>query len=294
MGAELPKHTADAETLRRLYRLQRLNARVKQVRSGNRCARTHPFKGRRGRRIHALLARFAEAHSEARPSVRPEMQITARELLVENRLRTGKTDEALQRAQKYLDDTASNDRRARLHLMKARALGQKGTLDRALNAIDRAEALHSEGNEYASVRISVLRSNDDPRWREIAERQQAAAANAADGQVQARTKSAQSQRAAEQTLPEAFALRAPYPNPSSGQVTVPLALPKRAQVQATVYDVLGRRVQTLAADRRLAAGNETLEFSADEVPNGVYLIRVNVEAASGGTHTFTEKVTVVR
>jgi hypothetical protein len=230
------------------------------------------------------LARFAEAHSEARPSVRPEMQITARELLVENRLRTGKTDEALQRAQKYLDDTASNDRRARLHLMKARAL----------NAIDRAEALHSEGNEYASVRISVLRSNDDPRWREIAERQQAAAANAADGQVQARTKSAQSQRAAEQTLPEAFALRAPYPNPSSGQVTVPLALPKRAQVQATVYDVLGRRVQTLAADRRLAAGNETLEFSADEVPNGVYLIRVNVEAASGGTHTFTEKVTVVR
>lgn len=290
--AELPRRTADAETLRRLYLLQRLNARVDQVRSGNRSARTHPFESTRGRRVHALMTRFAEADPGARSHIRPEVRTAARELLVENRLRTGKPDKALQRAKKYLDDAESREGRAQMHLMKARALGQQGNLDRALTAIDRAEELRPDGNEYASVRISVLRSNDDARWKEIAERQQAIATNAADSWDRT-SKNAQPQRAEEQALPEEFALRAPYPNPSSGQVTVPLALPERARVNATVYDMLGRRVQTLAADRSFTAGHETLSFSADGIPNGVYLIRLRV-AASDETHSFTEKVTVVR
>lgn len=136
-------------------------------------------------------------------------------------------------------------------------------------------------------------NNDDSRWKENAERHEAPAMNAADRQTHGKAKRVQSQGAEEQ-VPEEFALRTPYPNPSSGLVTIPLALPERAQVSAAVYDVLGRPVRTLAANRTLAQRNEMLEFSAGGVSNGVYLIRVSVEARSGETHTFTEKVTVMR
>jgi hypothetical protein len=80
------------------------------------------------------------------------------------------------------------------------------------------------------------------------------------------------------TPPARFAVHLARPNPFTGTVAVPLDLPARVQVRATVYDVLGRRVRTLA-DRLFEAGPHALlwdgrDESGRAASPGVYFCRV--------------------
>ncbi|MEM6783861.1 MAG: T9SS type A sorting domain-containing protein [Bacteroidota bacterium] len=77
----------------------------------------------------------------------------------------------------------------------------------------------------------------------------------------------------------------PYPNPTAESVTVPLVLAEATEVEVTVYDVLGRRVATLA-EGRLDAGSHTCAFSTSTLAPGLYLVRALGLAASP-TRTFT-------
>ncbi len=86
----------------------------------------------------------------------------------------------------------------------------------------------------------------------------------------------------------AFALGAPYPNPSAGSVVVPLSLGRAAEARVVVYDVLGRQVATLA-EGLLEAGAHTLTLEAARLPAGVYLVR-----AASEEFTTSQRITVVR
>lgn len=86
----------------------------------------------------------------------------------------------------------------------------------------------------------------------------------------------------------AFRLDAPFPNPATGAVTVAFSLPSAADARLDVFDVLGRRVATLA-DGTLAAGRHRATFSPDGLPAGVYVVRL---AADG--RVATARVTVAR
>ncbi len=85
-----------------------------------------------------------------------------------------------------------------------------------------------------------------------------------------------------------FALGEPHPNPSSGPVTVPLTLGRTAEARVVVFDMLGRRVATLA-EGLLGAGAHTLMFEAGALPAGVYLVR-----ATGDGFTSTRRFTLTR
>ncbi len=87
---------------------------------------------------------------------------------------------------------------------------------------------------------------------------------------------------------EAVALGAPYPNPSSGSVVVPLVLGTATEARVVVFDVLGRRVATLA-EGHLEAGRHDLALDAAVLPAGVYLVR----ATSDG-FTASWRLTLVR
>ena len=86
----------------------------------------------------------------------------------------------------------------------------------------------------------------------------------------------------------AFRLDAPFPNPSSGPSTVAFALPAAGDARLEVFDVLGRRVATLA-DGPLAAGAHRATFDPAGLPSGVYVVRL---AAAG--RTATARLTVTR
>ncbi|GAB4328182.1 MAG: hypothetical protein Kow0037_02310 [Calditrichia bacterium] len=79
-------------------------------------------------------------------------------------------------------------------------------------------------------------------------------------------------------LPRQFKVYQNYPNPFNPETRVRFTLPKSANVTAIVYDVLGRKIKTLAG-RHYAAGEHQLSWAGvDEAGNpvgsGIYLLRV--------------------
>ena len=93
--------------------------------------------------------------------------------------------------------------------------------------------------------------------------------------------------------PETLTVKPPAPNPIRSQATLRYALPEAQRVRIEVYDLLGRRVQTLA-DRRQEAGWHQVTWTPQSggpgrLASGTYLIRW----AAGGTQ-HVEKVVLVR
>ena len=89
--------------------------------------------------------------------------------------------------------------------------------------------------------------------------------------------------------PEGFVLSAAYPNPFNPQTQFTLTVGRRQQVTVIVYDALGRRVRTLH-DGALAANTvHAFAFDAEDLPSGLYVIRV-----SGETFATTRRAVLVK
>jgi hypothetical protein len=79
-------------------------------------------------------------------------------------------------------------------------------------------------------------------------------------------------------LPKDFSIGQPYPNPFNATVTIRYALPQDGKVAITVYNILGRKVNTLL-DEYKPAGYHTLvwdgkDSQGNSVASGVYFYRV--------------------
>ena len=88
-----------------------------------------------------------------------------------------------------------------------------------------------------------------------------------------------------QTRPAAFSLATNYPNPFNPATTIQYALPQSADVQLTVYNVVGQVVRTLVAEHQ-AAGRYLVAWDAtndngQSLSAGVYFYRLQ---ASGEFH----------
>jgi hypothetical protein len=64
-----------------------------------------------------------------------------------------------------------------------------------------------------------------------------------------------------------------YPNPFNPSTTLAFTLPKSGFTIIDVYDLAGRKVQTLA-DGMLAAGEHRLTFNGSQLPSGIYFARL--------------------
>lgn len=78
--------------------------------------------------------------------------------------------------------------------------------------------------------------------------------------------------------PQKVKLHQNYPNPFREQTTLRYAVPEEMDVRLEVYDLLGRRVETLV-DGRMTAGVHTLQWSGDtrsgqQLASGTYLVRL--------------------
>lgn len=79
-----------------------------------------------------------------------------------------------------------------------------------------------------------------------------------------------------------------YPNPARQQATLSYALTEATEVSLEVYDLLGRRVATLARGRK-EAGRHSKKLDVSDLSSGVYFGRLEV-----GGEIRTQKITVVR
>ncbi len=94
-------------------------------------------------------------------------------------------------------------------------------------------------------------------------------------------------------LPDVFDLLPAYPNPGSEAVTLPLALPEGAVVRVEAYDLLGRRVATLA-EGAMEAGTHRLRLDGAALAAGVYVVRAVVTPEQGAPRHFVRRVTLLR
>ena len=153
--------------------------------------------------------------------------------------------------------------------------------------VARIEVLRREGRPDAALR--VLRRAADWLDRDYVALVEADLADEAAAPAAARTLAVVPAEA------EALVtgLAAPYPNPASGRVTVPLTLATRGTVAVVAYDALGREVARLA-DGPFEAGRHALALDGAALPAGVYVLRASVDAAGAPAAAFAGRVTVVR
>lgn len=69
------------------------------------------------------------------------------------------------------------------------------------------------------------------------------------------------------------ALRGNYPHPFKSTTTIRYFLPARANVNLTVFDVMGRRVVNLVREER-AAGDHEIVFDASRLESGYYIAKI--------------------
>ena len=97
-----------------------------------------------------------------------------------------------------------------------------------------------------------------------------------------------------QVLPAAFSLAANFPNPFNPATTIQYALPTAADVELTVYNVVGQVVRTLVAEHQ-GAGRYTVEWNATDdrghsVSAGLYLYRLQ----AGGEFAEVKKMLLLK
>ena len=97
-----------------------------------------------------------------------------------------------------------------------------------------------------------------------------------------------------QTRPEAFSLANNYPNPFNPATTIKYALPQAADVELTVYNVVGQPVRTLVAEHQ-SAGRYVVEWDATNdnghsLSSGMYFYRLE----AGGEFLEVKKMLLLK
>ena len=77
----------------------------------------------------------------------------------------------------------------------------------------------------------------------------------------------------EESIPSAYTLYQNYPNPFNPTTNIKFALPQSGRVKLTIYDALGREVETLI-NNELAAGTHIIAWNAKNMASGIYLYRI--------------------
>jgi hypothetical protein len=92
----------------------------------------------------------------------------------------------------------------------------------------------------------------------------------------------------EDVKPQTFELKQNYPNPFNPTTTISYVITVDSDVELTVYDINGRKIQTLVNEHQ-DAGTYTLNFDASGLASGVYLYKLR-----SGRHVESRKMLLLK
>lgn len=87
------------------------------------------------------------------------------------------------------------------------------------------------------------------------------------------------ERDREVELPARLCMSQNYPNPFNSSTTITFSLSEPQSVSITIYDLIGRRIETLATGKQ-QAGSHTVVWEAGDIPSGVYFYRIKAGESS--------------
>jgi len=90
-------------------------------------------------------------------------------------------------------------------------------------------------------------------------------------------------------LPSEIAFEKAYPNPFTSVTNISYTLPYARPIRIQVVDILGRSISTLQRADIKAAGYHTVQFNADGLASGTYLIRMEA-----GNFVATQQVVLLK
>ncbi|MEG8947935.1 T9SS type A sorting domain-containing protein [Rosettibacter firmus] len=93
-------------------------------------------------------------------------------------------------------------------------------------------------------------------------------------------------------LPVEFSIRS-YPNPFNPSATISYELPTDGFVRLSIFDVLGREVETLVNEVK-PAGFYDVTFDASNLPSGIYFARIYVTSNEGKPFVQTIKMVLAK
>jgi hypothetical protein len=96
----------------------------------------------------------------------------------------------------------------------------------------------------------------------------------------------------EHSIPESFALCAPYPNPFNATTTISYYVPMQGTVKVDIYNLLGQKTAELVNGIN-TAGRHQMIGDAGDLPRGVYFVRMSARTSSGEAGDFRQVRKVV-
>jgi hypothetical protein len=90
-------------------------------------------------------------------------------------------------------------------------------------------------------------------------------------------------------LPEAFSLHPVYPNPFNPTTDIGFSLELAGPVSISVYDVTGRRVETILHNKFQNAGSYIINWNGSQFPSGIYFIHLHA-----GKQIAKQKITLLK
>ncbi len=77
-----------------------------------------------------------------------------------------------------------------------------------------------------------------------------------------------------------------YPNPFNPSTKITFELTKAVYAELSVFDIRGVKVKTLI-NKLMSAGTHVVEFSASDLPSGVYFYSMNIDGKQVGVRRMT-------
>jgi hypothetical protein len=75
-------------------------------------------------------------------------------------------------------------------------------------------------------------------------------------------------------IPSAYSLKQNYPNPFNPSTKINFSITEQSYVELIVYDILGNEISKLVSDN-YPAGEYSVDFNAENLPNGIYIAKIN-------------------